>query len=176
MAGSSSGPPWWLYAVLAGVLLAAVAIFVWAFRGVVGGSHAFENTLLEGELDSTNATLGSWQVSPSRCVDGRELGFHGIAFFFPAGSPVDSLRIDTERDGDNVVEVRLDDRAGTTYRVHEAECETIDGTTTATHVEINHRRMYRLKGKIHFSCPKHQLDGWARFSGCLPESLGTEKR
>lgn len=169
---SSSGPPWWLYAVLAGVLLAAIGIFVWAFRGVVGGTHVFENSQLEGQFESSNETLGSWTVSPSRCVDGRELGFDGIAFFFPAGSPVASIRIDTARDGDNVIEVHLDDRNGTTYRVHEAECETIDGSSAATHVEINHRRMFRLKGKIHYACPKHGIDGWARFSGCLPESLG----
>lgn len=159
---------------VSGVIIAVIGIFVWAFHGVVVGKRVFENTRLEGEFDSSNETLGSWQVSPNRCLDGRELGFEGLAFFFPTGSPVDSIRIDTARDGDNLIEVRLDDRTGTTYRVHEAECEAIDGTSSATHVEINHRRMYRLKGKIHFSCPKHRIEGWASFSGCLPESPGSK--
>src|SRR5262245_7814939 len=82
----------------------------------------FEHKSLQGSVRSTNKELGTWNLSPTGCVAGRELGFEGIAFQFAAGSPVEEIRVDSAREGDNVVEVRLADRKGTHYRVREREC------------------------------------------------------
>lgn len=136
-----------------------------------GFTENFQNTALSGSFTSSNQKLGEWTLTPSQCLAGRELGFQGIAFLFGAGEPVEDIRIDTARWGDNIVEVRLADRSGTTYRVREAECKVIEGTIVKKNVSLNGRPMHRLNGDINFECPDHGLSGKASFSGCLPETL-----
>lgn len=127
------------------------------------------NRSLTGTFRSTNEDLGQWTLHPTACLDGHERGFQGIAFQFPTGSPIEEIRVDTAREGDNVVEVRLADSKGTVFRVRERECAKMDGTIDRTNLEINGRPQYRLKGNTHFSCPKQGLQGDAEYDGCLPQ-------
>jgi hypothetical protein len=130
---------------------------------------SFTNRSLTGTFRSTNKDLGQWTLQPTACLDGHERGFQGIAFQFPIGSPIEEIRVDTAREGDNVVEVRLADSKGTVFRVRERECQKMDGTIDRTNLEINGRPQYRLKGNTHFSCPKQGLQGDAEYDGCLPQ-------
>ena len=98
--------------------LAAAGMIGWAIYEVskisssTDGAVAetFTNKSLQGTFTSTNNRLGHWTLSPTSCLTGRELGFQGISFQFAVGSPVEEIRLDTARHGDNVVDVRLADR------------------------------------------------------------------
>lgn len=134
-------------------------------------SESFTNKKLESTFRSTNETLGNWESKAITCVHGKERGFEGIAFGFDAESPVEAIHLDTARNGDNVVEVRLADDSGTRLRVRERDCEVITGSIKQSNVTINNRHMFRLSGQIEFKCPKRGLSGRAEFEGCLPQTL-----
>jgi hypothetical protein len=134
-------------------------------------SFSLTNRSLTGTFRSTNAKLGAWTLSPAHCVSGRERGFVGVAFDFAPGSPVEEIRLDAAREGDNVVEVRLADRAGTVYRVRERECEAITGRTEQSNITLNGRPLLRLVGNNHFACAAQGLYGDATYDGCLPTDL-----
>jgi hypothetical protein len=134
-------------------------------------SESFKNKKLESTFKSTNEKLGTWEAKAVTCVHGKERGFEGLAFGFDAESPVEAIHLDTARNGDNVVEVRLADETGTRLRVRERDCEVITGSIKQSNVSINNRHMFRLTGNIEFRCPKHGLSGQAEFEGCLPQTL-----
>lgn len=123
---------------------------------------------LVGSFSAGNKELGEWTLAPIGCLDGTERGFKGVVFTFPNGAPVEELRLDNSRDGDNVVEVRLADRHGTVYRVREAECESVTGSVVVEHLEVNGRPMRSIEGEISFACAAQGLKGHATFDGCLP--------
>lgn len=131
----------------------------------------FKNKKIEGTFESSNDKLGTWKISPVKCLYGKERGFQGVWFGFGAGSPVEEIRVDNERKNDNVIEFRLADRSGTIYRVREKECKVITGDLKGTNVSLNDRHMLRLKGNIHFDCPSQKVKGTAEFDGCLPQTL-----
>lgn len=142
-----------------------------ASHGPTAARRVFKNVPVEGRFRSTNDTLGHWQLQPVSCLDGSEAGFDGILFHFASGSPVEQISIDASRDGDNVVEVRLADRSGTKYRVHEHECKEITGQVERTHVSLRGHDMMHVKGWIRYDCPEQGLSGQAKVDGCLPETL-----
>ncbi len=166
---------WWYIFPLLGVAVGVVALtnpsLLAGLLSGDGSKGAFKNRLLEGTFRASSETLGTWTVSPRRCVDGKERGFVGLAYIFAAGDPVDEIRIDTARDGDNVVEVRLADGKGTKLRVRERDCRIITGRITRRNVSINGRHMFRLEGETRFNCPQAKISGEARFDGCLPQEL-----
>jgi len=168
---------WLFWLGIGGALVAVtVSVFDLVELGLEGPgsseiSGSFRNEPVQGRFRSTNDAVGTWDLAPQECVAGRERGFEGIAFVFGAGDPVEEIRLDTARQGDNVVEVRLADREGPVHRVREAECDEIGGRIDRTNVELNGRHMLRLEGNVRFDCPEHSLSGRASFSGCLPETL-----
>jgi hypothetical protein len=130
---------------------------------------SFKNKKLESNFKSTSEKLGTWEAKAISCVHGKERGFEGMAFGFDANSPVEAIHLDTARNGDNVVEVRLADESGTRLRLRERDCEVITGSIKQSNVTLNDRHMFRLTGQIEFRCPG--LSGQAEFEGCLPQTL-----
>ena len=124
---------------------------------------------LTGSFHSTNDGLGRWTLSPSACLGGFERGFFGIAFLFPAGSPVEEIRLDATEKEDQVIEIHPSDRKGTVTRFRQRECDAIEADLDQTYVTVGGRRMLHEKGSAHFSCPKLGISGDATFEGCLPQ-------
>jgi hypothetical protein len=148
-------------------LFAGLGVLMARCHATDEGPDPFVNKSLKGTFHSTNKELGEWTLTPSACLSGRDRGFEGIAFLFPAGGPVEEIRVDTARQGDNVVEVRLADRKGTVTRFRERECQVMSGAIEQANIEIG-RPMVHLKGNTRFSCPAQGLSGDAEFDGCLP--------
>lgn len=130
----------------------------------------FKNKKIEGKFNSTNETLGTWEIEPTSCVHGKERGFEGIAFGFGNSSPVQALHIDTARNGDNLVEIRLANSEGTKLLVHEKDCKVITGSIRQSNVTLNDRHMFRMIGSMSFDCPASGISGHAEFDGCLPQT------
>lgn len=123
---------------------------------------------VQASFTSTNKQLGTWSLSATGCLAGVERGFEGVVFTFANDSPVEEIRVDDARAGDNVVEVRLADKSGTAYRVRERECESIQGRVEAEYIDVNGRPMRQIAGEVSFACAKEGLAGKAVFDGCLP--------
>jgi hypothetical protein len=157
-----------LFTGLAGFLV-LLAVAPTVCRVTDQGENPFANKSLKGSFHSANKELGEWTLTPGACLSGSERGFEGVAFLFPAGAPVEEIHVDTAREGDNVVEIRLADRTGTVARYRERECQVMDGVIDRTNVVVNGRHMFRLKGNTRFSCPAQGLSGSAEFDGCLPQ-------
>jgi hypothetical protein len=148
----------------------AVLLCLWLIPKSLGVSDdiSLVNKSLAGRFQSTNERLGRWTLTPTRCLSGIERGMNGLVFVFGNGQPVEEIRVDTAREGDNVVEVRMADRQGSVYRVRERECKVIEGSITTTHITVNGEPIERLVGNMHFSCPAEGLEGTASFDGCIP--------
>jgi hypothetical protein len=166
---------WWHIPVaIAAAAIVIAVLFPELYRGAFSGEDTLSelaNDPIDGSFRSTGKTLGTWNLVPNGCLDGQERGFEGIVFVFAGGDPIEDIRIDTSRDGDNVVEVRLADQEGTKLRAREGQCRTISGSITRTNVTYNGRPMRRLKGTTRIDCPTLGLTGETRFSGCLPIDL-----
>jgi hypothetical protein len=119
-------------------------------------------------FESNNATVGRWKLEAKACLSGPQRGVEGVVFTFANGSPVEEIRLDNARKGDNVVEVRLADRSGTVYRVRERECELFTSNIEVADLEFVGEILRRSTGSFAFSCPAHGLAGKATFDGCLP--------
>jgi hypothetical protein len=135
---------------------------------------AVRNKPLEGTFRSLGPPhepdLGSWQIEPTSCMDGKERGFDGIIFAFRTG-PVREIRVDSSRPNDNIVEIRLADANPNPPRFQERDCKKIAGTIRRSSVVLNGRHMYRLAGSFEIDCPEHGLSGTAVFDGCLPSVI-----
>jgi hypothetical protein len=148
-----------------------------------------EQDRLDGEFSADHPELGTWKVKPVSCESGQAYGFQGVLFRFalppappaPAEAaaqpapppntpttPPEEIRIDVAREGDNVVELRYPDRAGTTRRYRERECASMTGNITQAAVNDNVGPRFRLTGELTISCPAFKLEGHATFAGCLP--------
>jgi hypothetical protein len=160
----------WFHIGIIGMMMGFMAIIwvpaFWKFGETITSKP--EESFVKGSFQSTNQELGSWSLTPERCLDGSARSMEGLVFLFGANQPVEEIRIDTTRDGDNVVAVHLADRAGTVFRVREKECSVITGSAERSHQRFNQRPRVRLKGELRFDCPDLGLKGEASFSGCLP--------
>jgi hypothetical protein len=129
---------------------------------------AVTNKKLEGSFSADHPDIGTWSLTPTSCESGRDHGFVGMLYRFDAGAPIQELRIDVARDGDNLIEIHYPDRDATVKRIREAECATIGGSITQQNVSLNGRPMVRLVGVSELDCPDFKLKGHAEFDGCLP--------
>jgi hypothetical protein len=160
--------------LVAQVLVAAAAFGITAAVGRYGNrieadaARQFSNASLKGSFTAKGGKLGTWTVTPTRCMDGKERGFEGMLFVFDEG-PVKELRIDTSRKKHNTVSVHLDDETGSVVQLRERDCQTLRGEVHASNRTLNGRPMRRLRGNVRIVCPA--LEGQATFDGCLPESL-----
>jgi hypothetical protein len=160
--------------LIAQVLVAAAAFGITAAVGKYGkrieadAARQFSNTSLQGSFTAKGGKLGTWTVTPSRCLDGKERGFEGMLFVFDEG-PVKELRIDTSRKKHNTLSVHLDDESGSVVQLRERDCQSIRGETHVSNRTLNGRPMRRLRGNLRIICPG--LEGQATFDGCLPEIL-----
>jgi hypothetical protein len=155
--------------VVAQVLAAALAFGITAGVGAYGNRveakavREFSNAKLEGSFTASGGKLGTWTVTPSGCLDGKERGFEGMLFVFEEG-PVRELRIDTARKKQNTVSVHLDDESGSVVQLRERECQVISGERHVSNRQLDGRDMRRLRGNVRIVCPG--LKGQARFDGC----------
>lgn len=159
--------------VIAQVLVAAAAFGITAGLGAygnrieAGAARQLSNASLEGSF-SASGKLGTWTVTPSSCLDGKERGFEGMLFVFEEG-PVKELRVDTSRKKHNLVSLHMDDESSSVVQLRERDCQTIRGEKHVSSRVLNGREMRRLRGSVRIVCPG--LQGQARFDGCLPETL-----
>jgi hypothetical protein len=76
------------------------------------------------------------------------------------------LRVDTERAGHNVLELRFFDPNRPPLRIHERECEVFEAPTAFRIHRLNAHEVERAFGELHVSCPRHDLEVHAFYRGC----------
>ena len=161
--------------LVAQVLVAAVAFGITAGVGAYGSGieakakRQFSNTTLEGSFSGSGGKLGTWTLTPTGCLDGKERGFEGMLFVFEDG-PVKELRVNASPRKHDSVSVHLNDAKGSVIQLRERDCKVIDGERHMSSRSLNGRNMRRLRGHVRIVCPG--LEGQAKFDGCLPEALG----
>lgn len=145
-----------------------LAVFAYPLLSPLGKIEGLPKPRLAGSFRADHAALGSWQLTPTRCLSGRERGFEGVLFQFASGSALRELRIDMERPGDARIELQFFEPSKPPVRMAQRECERIDGKTDARVVVINGRDMDLLTGELHVACAGRGLTGDVVFAGCLP--------
>ena len=161
----------WIIGSLVTGLLGGVFYFIFVYVPHHTFSEAaFAPQSLSGTISAKDSKLGTWSLTPERCLSGRALGFTGVAFYFASGSPLDEVRLDNQHDGDNIVGLRFADDKAPPVRIHEKDCVSITGSTDELNIRDNGRPMTRLTGTLHFSCPSAGLEGDLKFDGCMPSS------
>jgi hypothetical protein len=170
LAGALTKGAGFFKSLLAQVLVAAVAVGITAAVARYTGkrvegdaSRQGSNASLAGSFSASGAKLGTWTVSPSRCLDGHERGFEGVLFVFDEG-PVKELRIDTARKKHNTISVHLNDEGGSVVQLRERECQLVSAERRAGSPQSNGRPVRRSRGSVRIVCP--QLKGQATFDGC----------
>jgi hypothetical protein len=160
---------WALFCILVLPFVLFGAFFYLAMPGSAPrAKNSFGPTTIDGTFTAEGAALGDWKLAPVACLAGLERGFDGILFRFGTDTPVREIRLDSEREGDNTVEILFNEVDRGSVRVRERDCVSIQGERTIRRLQLNGRPMQRLEGWLSVSCPSIGLQGKVSYDGCLP--------
>jgi hypothetical protein len=156
--------------LLTKVILTAGSIFIMA-TPFLFNPHPPKpiKTVIKGSFSANHESVGSWTLQPSKCLSGVERGFRGVVLQFAAGSAIRELRLDDEREGDNVVQFLFFDPNRAPVSIREKDCVEISGQTVLRIWDVNDRRVEEVdQGDLKLDCPPLQLRGHVYYKGCWP--------
>jgi hypothetical protein len=169
LAGALTKGAGFFKSLLAQLLAAAAALGITAAVGSYSGRIGADvmrqlgKASLTGSFSASGGKLGTWTVSPSRCLDGKERGFEGLLFVFEDG-PVKELRIDTARKSQSTVSVLLGDERASLIKLRERDCQRVSVKRLASNRRQPPKARAVQTGSVLIACA--ELKGQAAFESC----------